>query len=94
MNDDAIHKPGEWLDDELTEQESSDILTFATISNELRTAQASDDEIMGRLAPYMNSFMHLWYKLNKERINRLATCEYISDHRNLFITDDTGCGKT
>ena len=25
-------------------------------------------------------------KLNKELINRLATCEYISEHRNLFIT--------
>ena len=25
-------------------------------------------------------------KLNRELINRLATCEYISEHRNLFIT--------
>ena len=25
-------------------------------------------------------------KLNKELINRLATCEYIYEHRNLFIT--------
>ena len=25
-------------------------------------------------------------KLNKELIRRLATCEYISEHRNLFIT--------
>ena len=25
-------------------------------------------------------------KLNKGLINRLATCEYISEHRNLFIT--------
>ena len=25
-------------------------------------------------------------KLNKELINRLATCEYISEHRNLFIS--------
>ena len=25
-------------------------------------------------------------KLNKDLINRLATCEYISEHRNLFIT--------
>ncbi len=25
-------------------------------------------------------------KLNKELINRLATCEYITEHRNLFIT--------
>ena len=33
-------------------------------------------------------------KLNKELINCLATCEYISEHRNLFITGATGCGKT
>lgn len=33
-------------------------------------------------------------KLNKELINRLATGEYISEHRNLFITGATGCGKT
>lgn len=33
-------------------------------------------------------------KLNKEMIHRLATCEYISEHRNLFITGATGCGKT
>lgn len=33
-------------------------------------------------------------RLNKELINRLATCEYISEHRNLFITSATGCGKT
>lgn len=33
-------------------------------------------------------------KLNRELINRLATCEYISEHRNLFITGATGCGKT
>ena len=33
-------------------------------------------------------------KLNKELINKLATCEYISEHRNLFITGATGCGKT
>ena len=33
-------------------------------------------------------------KLNKDLINRLATCEYISEHRNLFITGAAGCGKT
>jgi hypothetical protein len=85
MNDDAIHSPGEWLDDELTEQESSDILTFAEISSELREAQASDDEIMGRLAPYMNSFMHLWYKLNKERMNLHTTADGVQDAQgNMF----------
>lgn len=31
---------------------------------------------------------------SNKRIRRLATCEYISEHRNLFITGATGCGKT
>lgn len=33
-------------------------------------------------------------KLNKDLINRLATCEYISEHRDLFVTGTTGYGKT
>ena len=33
-------------------------------------------------------------KLNKSLINRLATCEYISEYRNIFITGATGSGKT
>ncbi len=33
-------------------------------------------------------------KLNRELIDRLATCEYITEHRNLFITGATGSGKT
>lgn len=33
-------------------------------------------------------------KLNRVLIERLATCEYITEHRNLFITGATGSGKT
>jgi len=33
-------------------------------------------------------------KLNKSLINRLATCEYIAEFRNIFITGATGSGKT
>ena len=33
-------------------------------------------------------------KLNRSLIERLATCEYITEHRNLFITGATGSGKT
>jgi DNA replication protein DnaC len=32
-------------------------------------------------------------KLNKALISRLATCEYISEYRNIFITGATGSGK-
>ena len=33
-------------------------------------------------------------KLNRALIERLATCEYIVEHRNIFITGATGSGKT
>ena len=33
-------------------------------------------------------------KLNIASIERLASCEYITEHRNLFITGATGSGKT
>lgn len=32
--------------------------------------------------------------LNKALISRLATCEYITEYRNIFITGATGSGKT
>lgn len=33
-------------------------------------------------------------KLNRSLIQRLATCEYIAEHRNIFITGATGSGKS
>ncbi|MGN6710285.1 ATP-binding protein [Anaerocolumna jejuensis] len=33
-------------------------------------------------------------RLNRDLIKRLSTCEYISEHRNLFITGATGSGNT
>jgi DNA replication protein DnaC len=33
-------------------------------------------------------------KLNKDLIKRIASCEYIAEHRNLFITGAAGSGKT
>lgn len=33
-------------------------------------------------------------KLNKSLIIRLASCEYITEYRNIFITGATGSGKT
>ena len=32
-------------------------------------------------------------KLNKALINRLATCEYIAEYRNIFITGATGSSQ-
>lgn len=39
-------------------------------------------------------YYHFGRKLNKELTNRLATCEYITEYRNIFITGATGSGKT
>lgn len=33
-------------------------------------------------------------KINKHMVSRLATCEYIEEYRNIFITGATGSGKT
>ncbi len=33
-------------------------------------------------------------KLSKAKIKSLASCNYITEHRNLIITGATGCGKT
>ncbi len=33
-------------------------------------------------------------RLNRSLISNLAACEYISEHRNIFITGATGSGKT
>ena len=33
-------------------------------------------------------------KLNRKLIERLASCEYINEYRNIFITGATGSGKT
>lgn len=33
-------------------------------------------------------------RLNKDLIRRLASCEYVAEHRNIFITGATGSGKT
>ena len=45
-------------------------------------------------ASIMNINYASGHKLNKELISRLAICEYIYEHQNLFITGATGCSKT
>jgi len=37
---------------------------------------------------------HSGRKLNRSLIERLSTCEYITEYRNIFITGATGSGKT
>ena len=59
---DEIRQPGKWLDDELTEQETADVMKVTVIMAELDGEQ-DPDKILSSLAPYMNSFMHLMYLL-------------------------------
>lgn len=33
-------------------------------------------------------------KINRTLVERLASCEYITEYRNIFFTGATGCGKT
>lgn len=33
-------------------------------------------------------------KINRTLVERLASCEYITEYRNIFITGAAGCGKT
>ena len=37
---------------------------------------------------------HSGRNISKENILRLASCEYIVENKNIFITGATGCGKT
>ena len=45
-------------------------------------------------ASVMNIDYHSGRNLNRRRIQQLATCEYIVDSLNVFITGATGSGKT
>ena len=69
---DEIRKPGKWLDDELTDKESADFLQFSSITEELRD-ETDRDKIVTRIAPYMNSFMHLMYLLVRGKLGLEAT---------------------
>lgn len=67
--------------------EIEDITSIAQAHRKMRDSFINDASIMD--VDYTSG-----RKLNKELISRLATCEYISEHRNIFITGATGCGKT
>lgn len=76
--DNMIKWPGPWLDEELTKEESDDVLRIAEIltaakESGIRPGYDSDGamtkewgETMVKLTPFLNSFMHLVYKLAKD----------------------------
>lgn len=76
--DNMIKWPGPWLDEELTKEESDDVLRIAEIltaakESGIRPGYNSDGtmtkewgETMVKVTPFLNSFMHLVYRLAKD----------------------------
>ena len=59
-----------------------------------RTAKDTLTVSLGRRTVLVHINYTCGRKLNRALIERLATCKYITEHRNLFITGATGNGKT
>lgn len=58
--------PGKWLDAEMNEQETADIMKITALMGEL--SGETDGEVIGeKFSPYMNSFMHLMYLLIRSK---------------------------
>lgn len=80
MTGDMIHNPGDWLDQELTDQESNDMLTFIKKSAELKEkGNLTNDTIIEELSPFMNSVMHFLYRVDKDRQQLHTTPEGVYD---------------
>lgn len=63
---DAMKPPGKWLDAEMNEQETADIMKVTALMGEL--SGETDGEVIGeKFSPYMNSFMHLMYLLIRSK---------------------------
>lgn len=70
---DAMKPPGKWLDAEMNEQETADIMKVTALMGEL--SGETDGEVIGeKFSPYMNSFMHLMYLLIRSKY-RLEAAE-------------------
>ena len=70
---DAMKPPGKWLDAEMNEQETADIMKITALMGEL--SGETDGEVIGeKFSPYMNSFMHLMYLLIRSKY-RLEAAE-------------------
>ena len=68
---DAMKTPGKWLDAEMNEQETADIMKVTALMGEL--SGETDGEVIGeKFSPYMNSFMHLMYLLIKGKLDLIC----------------------
>lgn len=66
MAEELVKTPGKWLDEELTEEEAKDILALFPLMAELNS-ESDADAIIDAVSPYMNSFVHLLYRLIKRQ---------------------------
>ena len=66
MEDTLVKTPGLWLEDELDEKEASEIMLLIGTMPEL-DKEEDPEAIIKRLSPYMNSFVHLMYRLVKSK---------------------------
>ena len=69
---DDIRPPGKWLDAEMSEKETADFMKITAAMGEI-DGTTEPDAIMDKLAPYMNSFMHLMYLLIRSKYGLEAT---------------------
>ena len=72
---DKIKQPGAWLESELTEAEIAEFLELSRILPEL-DAEPDRSIVIDRIAPYMNTFMHLFYLLMRSRLGLKADDEH------------------
>lgn len=69
---DEIRPPGKWLDAEMSEQETAEIMKMTAAMGELDDT-TEPEAIINKLLPYMNSFMHLMYRLVRSQYGLEAT---------------------
>lgn len=76
-------------------------IDYDRTGNERKVLVAKIAELTGEKPVYMRTPTYAYKivyghnrKLNRTLIERLATCEYITEYRNIFITGATGSGKT
>lgn len=69
---DDIRPLGKWLDAEMSEKETADFMKITAAMGEI-DGTTEPDAIMDKLAPYMNSFMHLMYLLIRSKYGLEAT---------------------
>ena len=65
-----------------------------TADKDLKSRIALSDIFSPYIPNYEYHLVNISDHGNKELIERLATCEYITEYRNIFITGATGSGKT